>query len=436
LKKAITFENMIKHHLSNYITACGFVLLFALLFFACNNSKKLSNSNLNSIYNKNAENFIADFLVYHQSTDKSELHFKLNTGNFLYTKKDNEKDFVCKVKLSYTLYDSYSTREIIDSATTEIVDVNNDETIKEIIGKIEFKTPIQKDYVLRILLKDMYRNVEEQFVMGVYKKSPYSSQHFLVSNPENDIPYFTHYFPLNTKVKVQFNKKLKASIYVNFTKYRFAYPLPPFATEKPSYASMHIDSIFQLYFDNQNSFQFSIFEKGYYFFQLESTINEGLTLCSFTDNYPKLESVDDILYPLRYVTTTPEYNSITQAENKKKAIDQFWLSIINNPERARELIRKYYTRVQDANTYFPTELPGWQTDRGMVYIVFGIPTTVYKNEVQETWIYGEENTYNSVTFNFIKVSSPYSQNAFRLNRSPVYKDAWYRSVDLWRQGRV
>jgi hypothetical protein len=34
------------------------------------------------------------------------------------------------------------------------------------------------------------------------------------------------------------------------------------------------------------------------------------------------------------------------------------------------------------------------------------------------------------------VDNPFSDNDFKLQRSPGYKSNWYRAVDAWRSGRV
>ena len=73
---------------------------------------------------------------------------------------------------------------------------------------------------------------------------------------------------------------------------------------------------------------------------------------------------------------------------------------------------------------------------GMVYIVFGAPTKTYKTANMETWVYGQENTPNSVTFRFDKIKNPFSDNCFRLQRGVQFKDPWTIAAQNWREGRV
>ena len=123
-------------------------------------------------------------------------------------------------------------------------------------------------------------------------------------------------------------------------------------------------------------------------------------------------------------------------ENKKIAVDNFWLKATRNPDRGKKIIREYYTRVQDANEYFMSYLDGWKTDRGMIYIVYGLPDVVYKTSVSESWIYGEEGNLMSLNFTFVKVNNPFTDNDYILNRSPIYQSSWYVAVEAWRQGII
>ena len=112
------------------------------------------------------------------------------------------------------------------------------------------------------------------------------------------------------------------------------------------------------------------------------------------------------------------------------------MKIGKDENTAKSLIREYYKRVEIANRYFGTYREGWKTDRGIIFIVYGQPSTIYKDLNSESWIYGEENNILSVKFTFRKIRSEESDNIFILQRSEDYKSNWYRAVDDWRQGRI
>jgi len=139
---------------------------------------------------------------------------------------------------------------------------------------------------------------------------------------------------------------------------------------------------------------------------------------------------------LRFISTNKEYKSISEAEDPQDAVDEFWLDRTSSPDKSRELIRNYYSRIENSNEFFTSHVPGWKSDRGLVYVVFGPPDNIYRSVSGESWIYGNSKSQPNLTFNFTKTFNPFSDNDFRLKRSPEYKSFWYNAVDTWRQGRV
>ena len=78
---------------------------------------------------------------------------------------------------------------------------------------------------------------------------------------------------------------------------------------------------------------------------------------------------------------------------------------------------------------------GWQTDRGMIYMVFGPPRIVNRSLSTETWSY-DNGTGNDLNFIFRKNKNELSENDFVLDRNIMYKADWYKAVDFWRNGRI
>jgi GWxTD domain-containing protein len=180
-----------------------------------------------------------------------------------------------------------------------------------------------------------------------------------------------------------------------------------------------------------------IFNKpGFYHIQSDTSTKDGLTLFRFNDDFPYIKKPAQLLLPLRYLTSKQEYDAMDSYKNVKTAVDSFWVYAGGSHDRARDLVKKFYNRVQRSNEYFSSYVEGWHTDRGLIYIVYGPPNIVYKNSDSENWVYGEEKNFNYLTFTFLKVINPFTDNDFRLDRSQVFKTSWYNSVEMWRQGRV
>ncbi|MCA1762012.1 MAG: hypothetical protein LC664_03295, partial [Flavobacteriales bacterium] len=71
-----------------------------------------------------------------------------------------------------------------------------------------------------------------------------------------------------------------------------------------------------------------------------------------------------------------------------------------------------------------------------IYIIYGEPNKIYRTSKAENWIYGEENNPLSLSFDFVKVINPFTDNDYRLLRNDTYKPSYHRSVNAWRDGRI
>jgi len=159
-------------------------------------------------------------------------------------------------------------------------------------------------------------------------------------------------------------------------------------------------------------------------------------LLNFGTKYPKVQEVKQLIEPLAYLATSAEYNQLLKATNQKLAVDNFWIEKAGNIEKARELIRVYYNRVYFANYYFTSYKPGWKTDRGMIFLIYGAPQSVKVTASQEKWIYYKNNYTTTVTFTFDHMPTSFSEDNFVLQRSDSYDTYWRSAVDTWRKGNI
>jgi GWxTD domain-containing protein len=107
-------------------------------------------------------------------------------------------------------------------------------------------------------------------------------------------------------------------------------------------------------------------------------------------------AAESLVEPLRYVTDEKEWAALTKGDNPEKALADFWKKRDPTPETTEnELYNEFYRRVETANIQFGfSRQPGWNTDRGHVYIVYGAPDEIEKSspsstgmQVYETWYY-------------------------------------------------
>lgn len=383
-----------------------------------------------------------EFVVHNETDSSSRVYFGIKTKELLYSKKENEENFVAKVMIQYRIYESFESREIVDSSTICLTDFCREKDCSsqaertDLIGDFLLKPVKLKKYLLEINSTDVYRNQVTTKFLNVDKSSPNVSQNFFVKSAQTGLPLFKKHLGLNEKVIVKYNNSAGKNFLCRYYNREFPIAPPPFSAFEPAPMDFQPDSIFPLILSTDSSFAFELAKKGFYHIVADSSSKKVLSLFYFNETFPDLSSAQDLIAPLRYITSKKEFSVIDGAENKKEAIDKFWLGIGSSPERAKELIRQFYTRVQDANRFFTSFMEGWKTDRGMIYIVFGPPNVVYKSSESESWLYGEENNFMSICFNFSLAINPFSDNDFILERSPIFKTNYYKAVDTWREGRV
>ncbi len=118
-----------------------------------------------------------------------------------------------------------------------------------------------------------------------------------------------------------------------------------------------------------------------------------------------LSDLDQAIEQLRYIAKDDEMSTLKDAktyEEKQKLFLEFWKKRDPNPNTLRnERMEEYYGRVEYANKHFGHYQPGWRTDMGMVYLMFGPPSNVERHPFEidskpyEVW------TYYDINYSFI-----------------------------------
>lgn len=410
--------------------------LLAITLAGCKSSNKLSTSNLSDIYKHNSSPIHPELIIFHQTDSLSQVHFKIPTSELLYARRSATL-FTAKLVLHYELLRSFEEAEVLDSATLTLADTGYSSVDRAIIGSFTVPAKRNKHTILQVTIKDLNRHQESTVYQTVDKRDRFDRQNFLVRNAQTRIPMFSPHPGTDQSVIIECAENQSPRLYGRYYLRETPLAAPPFSVTNMKPFDYDADSLFTLLPDSADGhYHIQLKQPGIYHLCPDKESRKGLTLFHFYKGFPEVKNTHELQQPLRYVTSRKEFKALTESANPKEALDAFWLKNAANPDRARELIRNYYSRVKHANQYFSSYLEGWKTDRGMIYIVFGPPNVVYKSSGSETWIYGEENNYMSITYNFAQVDNPFTANDFALSRSPIYKTNWYRAVDIWRQGRI
>jgi len=234
------------------------------------------------------------------------------------------------------------------------------------------------------------------------------------------------YLPVGNEYRVQ---GIDAKpLFVSFYKTYFPAALPPFADrESIPDRFMFYDSSFRVTPGNTITLR----QQGLYLFQKDTSAAEGFAIRGVDKIYPKFSTISDLIEPMIFVTTQDEYAQLMQAEGDKAKFDKVVLDITNDKERAKTFIRNYFRRVELANLYFSSFKSGWKTDRGMIYLIFGLPDEVSVNDGSEVWFYQNSKT----SFSFVKSGSVYDPDNYVLLRDKRFMETWFSQVDLLRKSR-
>src|SRR5215470_10559141 len=91
------------------------------------------------------------------------------------------------------------------------------------------------------------------------------------------------------------------------------------------------------------------------------------------DNAYKQWLTEDVIY----IISPEERNAFLQLstnEEREQFIEQFWLRRSSNPDLPdNDFKEEHYRRIAYANEHYASGIPGWKTDRGRMYIMWGPP---------------------------------------------------------------
>src|SRR5260370_32427883 len=145
-----------------------------------------------------------------------------------------------------------------------------------------------------------------------------------------------------------------------------------------------------------------------------------------------------------YIITDEErkaFKKLATDDERERFIEEFWRRRDPDPDtEENEFREEYYERIAYANEHFASGIPGWKTDRGRIWIMYGKPDETeshpsggsYEREPQEgggsTTTYPFERWFyryiagvgSGVEIEFV---DPTGSGEYRIARNPDEKDA-------------
>lgn len=409
-----------------------------LFLFACScssNKKQAPKINKPVLYNPASSSLHPKLGVFHVSDVESQLYIMINTNELLISEANQERIARSDIRIHYQLFDctEIENNKIVSDSATFVNSVEVKKQQKIIVFPIMFPAEQGRRYLLLVQTTDLLRrNTIRQFVT-VNKTDIYSAQNFKLM-ALNGSPKLENIINENDIFRIAYQRKPLDSIYIKYMNAPQPIATSPLAPTPAKELVFRPDSIWKQAYSPNMNFMFG--SEGLYLIQTDTTKKDGLLLMNFGPSFPSENRTTQLIQPIQYLTTSTEYKKLSEEKPPKKMMDDFWLATTGSTDKARMQIRVFYTRMSYANQYFTDCKEGWKTDRGMIYLIYGLPNTINKGSDSETWEYTQKQRANPVTFVFERKPSPYSNEHYILRRGDPQSTYWRQAIDSWRKGKV
>lgn len=412
-----------------------FIIAIVILQSCGTTQQGMKGVNLAYMYQVDGQVVRSKFTIQRVSSDSAEVYFSFHTNDLLFMRDREEGDLFASVSFAYRLYKHIDDKMPVDTGTVNLNRIS--QSNKQVIG--HFPVSMRNlerndDGVLVIITRDMHRNFKMTSFIKVQNTHSDQAQNWRASNGNRTLlaPYVT----VGDTLQFRHRQDKSGRYAVNYLKDRFALALPPFSEKKTiDRDGLAPDSTFLI-----NAMEPVVFRKpGVYHVRRDAGTTQGLTIYVREGHYPFITRKNELVGPMRYITTKREYEALVENDDPsaiKKAVDRFWLERTRSVSRSQDLVAAFYGRVEKANMLFSSYKEGWMTDRGLIFTIFGPPNIVSTTKDGERWVYGEENAYLSYVFDFVRMDNPLSDNDFELLRNEAYRYGWGLAIEAWRLGKV
>jgi GWxTD domain-containing protein len=403
-------------------------IVFILFVAGCSSTGRLATQNIAGFYNAGMQMKGLGYAVFNADDSLSRLYFRFPLENLKYQQMAGASP-VARYQLDFQVYDGYEKGVLVDSGSYRGID--SVLFTGNIDDSLEIKALTGKNYIVQAELKDLNAQISYRQYIPLSKFLHNAASDFLLTDVWNK-PIMRSYLLRNEKVRIR--SRFPQDSVVRLSHYAWfeqATANAPFNYSSDDHVNnKEVPGQFEVIFRNSISEPFQPESEGLYVDQL--TGGRRLHFCRFYDGFPEIGSVSKMRESVRYISTGDEYQKMLGLP-PRVAVDNFWVDLTGNPERALSQIKRYYGRVEQANQMFSQAVEGWKSDRGMIFIVFGMPSVVYRNSGLEEWTYGEPGNPFSVRFYFHKTVTMAGVEDYVLTRSEDYRRPWHLAVSNWRR---
>ncbi len=150
-------------------------------------------------------------------------------------------------------------------------------------------------------------------------------------------------------------------------------------------------------------------------------------------DFPYMTDVDQQIEALHYIASSRDLNHITSGETReerRRRLNEYWQDV------GAWKMGDYYERIHIANELFTTNVEGWKTPMGMVFIILGEPHLVDCRigiERIETWTYYLQSGGMEFIFIRERTADPDGREAhYWISSIRGGYSAWLSAINMWR----
>lgn len=384
-----------------------------------NNSK---GSNFAGLYNPGESLLNPTIKVFVKNDSLARIYFKVQNkelrnaiANPLNKEITLNIKYFLRKKENFQLVDSISFRRTLRIKDNELYSEDS----------FDIVIPEMKLYKLVTIFSNYEHRLHKRLLCDIDARIGFNADKYILKNENNRICY-SNVVCDDKEYTIVTSKNVPHSFAIKHFSEDAYRPVPPYLIYS---SKKNINNDTTINYITGEKIQFN--RKGFYSLSSDDNRKFGI-VASSNRTFPTVSTIEDMQTPLMLICNDKSYTRIDTAQNKKQAIDYYWLSLSKDENSAREQIRIFYNRVALANTYFSSDCEGWKTDRGMIYIMCGPPSTINITVNSEEWTYGNENS--GTTFVFETPNE--KQTDYQLIRNNTYQSIWSDVLSTWRQGKV
>jgi GWxTD domain-containing protein len=421
------------------------IILFSKGFTSCKTAKQTVDSkDLSYLYNPTRNPINPRYIVINRSDESSALAVKFFTNDLFFSEANPEGVPTAVVMVTVKLFNISLGKLLVDTTVLNL-SIVKEEGRPEYIYSMPMKVSKGNEYIAEVKILDRLRLLVVHAFVPFNTLSFYNRYNFIALGHLRKNQLFNPVVSINEYVNLVYTREPLDSIFISFYKPFREVPDPPSMLLPEKILDYEPEKVIALPYSDTLPMMFP--KEGIYLCSTGRNIRDGFTFLNMGESYPSLTSPEAMIEPLAYIASKDEVHELRSSVKSKLALDDFWIKCGGNVDKARELIRIYYTRVLYANYYFTSFKEGWRSERGMIYIVYGPPDKIYKTSDGESWGYkkpvinskwGGRYTISDdyLYFNFKKRENNFSDNDYYLSRSESPVTFWEKAVSSWRKGIV